>query len=132
MLRKDSRIRLLINSYLPHKKDSLGAGVQVEHLLPDSKEIIMKRHKKVLFDQIKEEDQGKRKKRSSTIYYFATEAFLNILKIVLIIVGSLALSVTVSVIVTAINNGQAPNTAVLSSWVKLKGFFHLLFNLNNN
>jgi len=37
----------------------------------------MKRHKKVLFDQIKEEDQGKRKKRSSTIYYFATEAFLN-------------------------------------------------------
>ena len=27
----------------------------------------MKRHKKVLFDQIKEEDQGKRKKRSSTI-----------------------------------------------------------------
>ena len=45
----------------------------------------MKRHKKVLFDQIKEEDQGKRKKRSSTIYYFATEAFLNILKIVLII-----------------------------------------------
>ena len=67
----------------------------------------MKRHKKVLFDQIKEEDQGKRKKRSSTIYYFATEAFLNILKIVLIIVGSLALSVTVSVIVTAINNGQA-------------------------
>lgn len=72
----------------------------------------MKRHKKVLFDQIKEEDQGKRKKRSSTIYYFATEAFLNILKIVLIIVGSLALSVTVSVIVTAINNGQAPNTAV--------------------
>ena len=82
----------------------------------------MKRHKKVLFDQIKEEDQGKRKKRSSTIYYFATEAFLNILKIVLIIVGSLALSVTVSVIVTA----------VLSSWIKLKGFFHLLFNLNNN
>ena len=92
----------------------------------------MKRHKKVLFDQIKEEDQGKRKKRSSTIYYFATEAFLNILKIVLIIVGSLALSVTVSVIVTAINNGQAPNTAVLSSWIKLKGFFHLLFNLNNS
>ena len=92
----------------------------------------MKRHKKVLFDQIKEEDQGKRKKRSSTIYYFATEAFVNILKIVLIIVVSLALSVTVSVIVTAINNGQAPNTAVLSSWIKLKGFFHLLFNLNNN
>lgn len=75
----------------------------------------MKRHKKVLFDQIKEEDQGKRKKRSSTIYYFATEAFLNILKIVLIIVGSLALSVTVSVIVTAINNGQAPNTAVFGN-----------------
>lgn len=40
----------------------------------------MKRHKKVLFDQIKEEDQGKRKKRSSTIYYFATEAFFEYLK----------------------------------------------------
>lgn len=80
----------------------------------------------VLFD-------GKVRASTSYLECIPTKNTLpDILKIVLIIVGSLALSVTVSVIVTAINNGQAPNTAVLSSWIKLKGFFHLLFNLNNN
>lgn len=87
----------------------------------------MKRHKKVLFDQIKEEQQSKRKKKPSAAYYFATDAAWNILKVVLVVVGSLVLSVAVSVIATAINNGQAPDAAVLSFWVKMKEFFYSLF-----
>ena len=39
----------------------------------------MKRHKKVLFEQIKEEQQSKRKKKPSAAYYFATDAVWNIL-----------------------------------------------------
>ena len=83
----------------------------------------MKRHKKVLFEQIKEEQQSRRKKKPSA----ATDAVWNILKVVLVVVGSLVLSVAVSVIATAINNGQAPDAAVLSFWVKMKEFFHSLF-----
>ena len=79
----------------------------------------MKRHKKVLFEQIKEEQQSKRKKKPSAAYCFAT--------VVLVVVGSLVLSVAVSVIATAINNGQAPDAAVLSFWVKMKESFHSLF-----
>ena len=78
----------------------------------------MKRHKKVLFEQIKEEQQSKQKKKPSAAYYFATDAVWNILKVVLVVV---------SVIATAINNGQAPDAAVLSFWVKMKEFFHSLF-----
>ena len=37
----------------------------------------MKRHKKVLFEQIKEEQQSKRKKKPSAAYYFATDAVWN-------------------------------------------------------
>ena len=87
------------------------------------KETTMKRHKKVLFEQIKEEQQSRRKKKPSAAYYFATDAVWNILKVVLVVVGSLVLSV----IVTAINNGQAPDAAVLSFWVKMKEFFYSLF-----
>lgn len=79
----------------------------------------MKRHKKVLFEQIKEEQQSKRKKKPSAAYYFATDAVWNILKVVLVVVGFLVLSVAVSVIATAINNGQAPDAAVLSFWVTI-------------
>lgn len=35
----------------------------------------MKRHKKVLFEQIKEEQQSKRKKKPSAAYYFAQMLF---------------------------------------------------------
>lgn len=77
--------------------------------------------------RLRKNNRASKKKKPSAAYYFATDAVWNILKVVLVVVGSLVLSVAVSVIATAINNGQAPDAAVLSFWVKMKEFFHSLF-----
>ena len=77
--------------------------------------------------RLRKNNRASKKKKPSAASYFATDAVWNILKVVLVVVGSLVLSVAVSVIATAINNGQAPDAAVLSFWVKMKEFFHSLF-----